>query len=207
MFGIIEECCAKNKSCFLKACLDEEAKTDITGLNRWFKDSFLEDVDDVFSEQWEMYFKDKIRENLNWNQQIDWEISFTPTKKKGIAFKKVKSEIISDTLDFYHLSKLKCESDQDDEEINGLITKVDVLQGAQRKIHLLLTKDKEKLVAKTPKLEDQCYKKIKDLETTWRNYLLAQVILKEFNKMLEKEEKLQFRFLDLVIIKIKKKAF
>ena len=208
MFGIIEEICTKINSCFLKASLDEATQNNKKSLNEWFKDSFLTDVDDIFSKQWEMHFKDKIRENLNWNQQIDWELSFTPTKSIGIAFEKIKLEIILETLDFYHLANLKCDKDFDGEEINGLITLNEVLKGAQRKIHLLLTKDKkEKLVVKIPLMEEQKYEKLTQLETTWRNYLVAQEILKEFNKIFEKVEKLQFRFLDLVVIKIKNETF
>ena len=198
----MKKCALKQKGIFQKICLNynENANT----MNEWFKTTFLMEVDSVYSKQWDMYFKDKIKESLNWKKQKDWEASFKPQDTEGYAFKKISAVLIKATLDYFNLSELEIKTQEDDIVLEGLVSNKEIIRGSQRKVFLFLTKDKMKMVLKVPIESGSSYKKIDDLTIDWKNYLIAQEIVKEFNKALSQQ--IQFQFLDLVILKLKKES-
>lgn len=207
MYQIIESVVKKTMNGnFLLTVLDKEAEQEQENLNAWFKKTFLDDVDSLFTKQWEMYFKDKIRDSLNWNKQIDWNNSFENQKTLGYSYLIFIARLIPKTLDFYHLNELELKfTEKSENSICGWFSEDVVLKGTQSKIFLMKRKDnQERYAIKIP--IDKVIKKIEDLDISSKIYLLTKTIYEAFKVQLNENVK-HFQFLDLEILRIKKPKF
>ena len=209
MYEIIKKSYEENKGIFVKSICNEECQFTQHKINDWFKETFLDEIDSIFSRQWEIYFKDKISDSINWNKQIDWDVNFDHASSIGMTTKIYSAQIVKQTLDFYHLDQLILNISETDEKLEGLIMNKSILQGSQMKIYLYKTKsENEKTVIKIPLANDSTFQKVKDLEMIWKIYLLTQFFLEKFNEELSLENDLKkLKFLDLFALKVKGETF
>ena len=198
MFDLMEEVYKKYKGNFQKIVLERINDQDY--LKQFFEDEILNEIKSSFQQQWNLFFTDKIKDNINWNMQIDWEKNFILKETKKIRFKVHDASLKKESLDFNNLNNLEIESDYSS-IWNGNVTKIHVLVGNLREIHLMIT-EKHKYVVKVPK--NGSYNKIEELTGEWKNYLIAGLMANKFNeKLLEMKiikQKQSLEFLNLIIL-------
>lgn len=181
MNEIIEKICKKENGFFQKVVLEE--MKDPEYMKQFFETEVINEIDSIFKDQWNIFLEKKIKDNINWEMQIDWEKEFDPESIKEIKFQVYDFELVKDSLDFNNLSLLRMENDRSS-KWNASVSKKRVLEGNLRNIHLMLThKSQSKYVIKLPK--DGSYNMIEELMDDWKNYTVSYFVASKFKKELK----------------------
>ena len=154
MNKIMEKICKREKGRFQKVIFND--LKDPKYLKQFFENEVINELDLIFRDQWNFFLENKIKENINWDMQIDFN---------NLTLIQYDNEISSKWI--------------------ANITKEKVLEGNLRNIHLLFTeKNHSKYVVKLPK--DGSFNLIEELFDNWKNYSVAVYLAEEFKSQLEK---------------------
>lgn len=199
---IIEKICKKENGFYQKVVLEEIKET--KNIERYFDKEIINEIDSIFRNQWDLILEKKIKDNINWNMQIDWEKKFDLDLTQEIKFKAYDLELERKSLDFNNLNLIKMESTAL-EKWSSFVSKKKVLEGNLRNIYLMMTKKHEgRYVIKLPK--NGSYHLIEELMVDWKNYVVSQYMAKEFTKELNSKGinlKKNLEFLNFVILESK----
>ena len=177
---IIEKICQKEKGFFQKVVLEEIKDPKYMG--RFFEKEVINEIDSIFKNQWDLILENKIKENINWDMQIDWEEEFDLDRTKDIKFKVYDLDMEKNSLDFNNLNLIKMNLEVSS-KWDTYISKNKVLEGNLRNIYLMMTQKSEaKYVIKLPK--DGSYNMIEELMDDWKNYMVSHYMAKKFKKEL-----------------------
>ena len=197
---IIEKICKKENGYFQKVVLEEIKET--KNIERYFDKEIINEIDSIFKNQWDLILEKKIKDNINWDMQIDWEEKFDLDMTKEIRFKVSELELDLKSLDFNNLNLMKMKTEVVSKKWNSFVSKKRVLEGNLRNIYLMMTKKHEdRFVIKLPK--NGSYLLIEELMADWKNYAVSQYMAKEFTKELSSKGitlNKNIKFLNFVIL-------